>query len=1586
MTPEGITATFSAVTGLVMKAYRGGVVTSSDFFDLSDHLRTQHSYEAFEELMATAFITRVPSALWNDMGRYLRSGGGPSPIATSVREHMLRRLESLGECAPAPTLLLFAHAAENYHTAVGGHDDRFVDLPKGPDRKEWARLAAHLSPDRARLYLSQGVGLPRLLSRAIAPYLATGMLLGAVRTAAVMSQVVALWILIRLANGDSALGDWGVGWRILVALVLPMGAVVQSFGQHNTFHATNTGAITARSLVLAMVFEKLRVMTPLYIGSAAGPSQKGSGLARGKVEATAPKERTPPAEGGLGAPLLLNAEESAHPVGGGGYAEAVASIVGTSPVSTGLMVNLISSDANTILEAALMLPLGLSTILDLAACLAWVSILAGWATAALFAAMSVVFGFQVYCGYRVSQNKMAVAKVCDQRLRALSEFLFGIQVVKFYAWEPNVRAMIRGLRAAEARLITRGNTWKLISLTSTFCAPGLFYLCLFGVRSTYVHDMDPITTFTIMALLATNVNRTFQTLPRSLTVVGTTAASMRRITEFLLKDVTMGLPVADGNASYDAPTPAPRGREADASLRVVSPASTDVSPLPLWLSPTASSGNGGGLSMSGDFGWPGFILHGVDLHCPPRSLTVIVGPVGSGKSTLLQAAMGMCAAMSPQYTLRLPHYSKHSAPRIAYVAQEAFIAEATVRENITFGKPYDEARYRRVLKACSLVTDLQQWGGDLVEVSGNTLSGGQRQRLSLARACYADADLYLIDDPISAVDASVARHLLRHCIKGFLGEKTVLLATHHPAPSRVADQIVTLRNGRAVCRARGVATEKVFPPSGLEGSAAASPTSCLSPTSYCSLSSEDVNGASASALENSSSFAAVEAELDAALDALLGVVRALKVAEAEAIGSVPRNVYQAYFCGGGLALLAFTIGAFFCSQALRTGGDWWFSAWTSQRYPALSDAQHVGVLGAIVAAMVLVACVRTVAFGVFTVRASSALHDRMFEAIIASPLYFFEQVPLGRIMNRFSKDLDFCDDLLPRVLFDLLQLLCIVLGSLTMQTYSVPWFAIAIPVACVLFVLLLRIYLPSSRYIKRIEAASRSPSLNTFQTAVAGLVTLRSYGRMDAVRSAYFRHCDVTINALLHSSCMQRWIAVRMDLISAMWSLCAAVLCAVLMHELGPSVVGLCLSQSVFVAGLFQFAVRMASETEMLMTSVERLHEYGSLAPEPNEGILADAVCVDDGSGGGWVQRLRSRSRSGSRHHSQQSSSRFLLSSFAGREMITTAPRSSSSSSSKQVFTPPEKADLAPAIVCVACLPPQWPAGCDIEVKGLTVSHRSNPTVPVLKNLHFTVKAGQRVAVVGRTGAGKSTLLSAFFRTVDVPADTIRIGGIATTDVDLFALRSRLGIIPQVPTLFHGTVRYNLDPFGSYSDAAMLEALAKVRLLAYIEARQGLDTAVGEGGGNLSVGQRQLLCAARVLLTGASILFMDEATANIDEETDAQIQQIMREEAARRALTIVTIAHRLNTVMDYDLVLVLSHGRLVEVGNPRELVEASEGRARGIESPSSPSSVISTQTDSEDCSLGGQSPSEFTTDVQSPDERFCFAAMVQAMGEARGSS
>ena len=1041
--------------------------------------------------------------------------------------------------------------------------------------------------------------------------------------------------------------------------------------------------------------------------------------------------------------------------------------------STGKVLNLLASDANAVVDAFVMLMLLCSAPFEIIGAFVWCGFLVGWAVAVTAGVLLLIlFPLQLWLGTLVAKVRDATFIHTDKRIRALNEFLGGIGVVKLCAWEENVTKVVLGHRDNEERGIFESLCYKLLSFTFQFFVPGILALVTFGIRVVYDTTMDPVTVFVAIALLQV-ASRTFQMVPRALTANATALSALNRIDQYLTRDFGAGMPV-------------------------ISPSDGTIVPE-------------GAVYMKGTFGWDGFALHNMEVLFKPRTLTVITGSVGSGKSTLLNAILGNCSIMfgadgSQQASIvsatgkvndtAMP-YTLIRPDRVAYVSQEAWIRDGSVRDNILFHRDYDETRYRTVLFVCGLLPDVAQWGGDLIEVGekGVTLSGGQRQRISLARACYSNADVYLLDDPISAVDAKVADHLMRHCLTQYLRDKVVILATHHPMPAQFADQIVDVADGAVHVKL-----------------GAASPRSA---EVHSDGSTQDVSR----------------------LDSLLGQGRVLVRDETGAVGSVSTGVYLEFVKSGGCCLGLFLLLLMVFGQGLRNAGEWWFTVWTRSRTQVYATNTLVLVEFAFVMSTIVVGCIRAVIFAFYTVRCSSALHNAMFLSVLRSPMRFFESVPLGRILNRFSKDTDTMDDLLIRMAFDFVQLFLVMLGSLALLIYATYWFAIAVVLALLVFSLLVRRFLPASRYLKRLDAMSRSPSMQNAQSTMSGLSTIKAYDITNVRLNDFASSLDLTTKSILAGDSCQRWVGSRIDIIAVGWVLAVALLVLFLRDTIGASVSGLALVQSLMLTGMFQYTLRSAADTESCMTAAERVAEYGNLPREDDPGTACPSVS-------------------------------------------------------------------------------EWPTAGHITVSNLTVSYSSNPNEQALRNVCFTVLGGTKLGVVGRTGAGKSTVLAAFYRLLSIPSGSVVIDGVPTTSLTLACLRSRLGVIPQNPTLFHGTVRYNLDPFDQFADEALCDALVQVGLESLLNTR-GLQGQIGEAGASMSVGQKQLLCAARALLTKPRILLMDEATANVDNETDQQLQRVLREVCV--GVTVITIAHRLHTVMDYDQVIVLDRGAVIEQGVPRDL-------------------------------------------------------------------
>lgn len=580
--------------------------------------------------------------------------------------------------------------------------------------------------------------------------------LSVIRSVFVFLQIYVIWATIKLVNGDEELLDAipEVG-RYFFVLLLPFSSYMQSLCQHNVFHMSYSSALTSRSLLCGLLYEKLKVMSPYSLGKTSRIASKKTDAQ--KANQSAAEKKT----------AQDKSDAASH------------------QVSSGFLTNLVSSDANMVVEGCVMAAMALASTWEILAALIWVGVVVGWAGAVLAGALIVSFPMQYITARKVATFRGLVQRAADARLRSLSEFISGINVVKLNAWEGSVKTMISAIRSKEEVYHIFGTFWKLFSLTFIFLVPGIFSVAVFGPLISYNSAMEPTDTFLIISLLGV-ITRTYQMIPRATTVVAQALVATDRIEGFLVLDALTGLPMKQQLA-----TTTTDGDTATASTS---------------------------LKVAGTFGWGGFSLSNIDITCAPSTLTVVLGTVGCGKSTLLQAILGECEAKSVEpvtpaagakkgSSVQLPIPSADAPCRIAYVPQEAWILDTTVRENILFGLPFDEARYREVLVACCLVGDLQQWGGDMAEVGekGQTLSGGQRQRLSLARACYSDSDLYLLDDPISAVDANVGRLLLQNCITGFLKNKIVVLVTHHPAPARLADQVVFLDIGvqKYVCVGKG---------------------------------------------------------------------------------------------------------------------------------------------------------------------------------------------------------------------------------------------------------------------------------------------------------------------------------------------------------------------------------------------------------------------------------------------------------------------------------------------------------------------------------------------------------------------------------------------------------------------------------------------------------------------------------------------------------------------------------------------------------------------------------------------------------------
>lgn len=480
-----------------------------------------------------------------------------------------------------------------------------------------------------------------------------------------------------------------------------------------------------------------------------------------------------------------------------------------------------------------------------------------------------------------------------------------------------------------------------------------------------------------------------------------------------------------------------------------------------------------------------------------------------------------------------------------------------------------------------------------------------------------------------------------------------------------------------------------------------------------------------------------------------------------------------------------------------------------------------------------------------TIKASRHLHDAMTQAVLRSKIEFFDTNPLGRVLNRFSADVGSNDDLLPQTLFDFLVIFFIVLGAMITMIVVLPFALIALPPLIWYFLSIRKIFVTSTRELKRLEGLARSPIFAMLSEALSGVATIRANDSVKFFTEKFEDAHDGHTRSFFSFIACSRWAGFRMD--SIMFALMSMVsFLSVLFQQQGwfsidPAILGLSISMLLQLAGLFQWCIRQSAEVVNQFVSVERVLDFGALEPEASLELESDKNLKD------------------------------------------------------------------------------WPARGEIDVKDLAVRYR--PALPLaLDGASFKIASGSRIGVVGRTGSGKSTVVQTLFRLLEAEGGSISIDGVDISTVGLHTLRSKISVIPQAPTLFSGcTVRENLDLFGIHSEEAIQKALRDAHLAdAIAELPRGYDSMVSEGGTNFSVGQRQLLCLARAILSKSKILVLDEATASVDRRTDQLLHESLQESFGDA--TILAVAHRLDTVIDHDMILVLGQGKVLEYGTPADLI------------------------------------------------------------------
>lgn len=1124
---------------------------------------------------------------------------------------------------------------------------------------------------------------------------------------------------------------------------------------------------------------------------------------------------------------------------------------GRSSKTTGDIVNYMAVDAQRLQDLTQFAQQLWSAPLQITICMVSLYNLVGWSMLAGIGVMIIMIPINGFIARIMKNLQKKQMKNKDARSRLIAEIINNMKSIKLYAWGSAFMNKLNFIRNEQElktlRKIGAGQAFANFTWSTT---PFLVSCSTFAV---FVLTNDkPLTVDIVFPALSLFNLLTFPLaiLPMVITAIIEASVAAGRITAFLIAEEVQD----------------------DAVIRKEA---------------VADLGDESVVIRGGTFTWNRHdadknVLRDIHFTAYKGELSCIVGKVGSGKSSFLQSILGDLWKLEGEVQL-------HGS--VAYVAQQPWIMNATVKENIVFGHRYESYFYEQTVKACALLDDFAQLpDGDetVVGERGISLSGGQKARVALARAVYARADIYLLDDVLSAVDSHVGKHIIKNVLgpKGLLKTKTRVLATNSIPVLLEAHFICMLHQGEVVEKGtyqqlmamkgavssliKTVTREKGQSPSSSSGTG--TPTGTDSETStFIEASQERDEVDEAQERDGPGKYlmpirpgpsqrrASLETLRRASTATFQGPIgklgdeegprsRTQQAKEHVEQGKVKWDVYMEYAKTSNLGAVAVYLFTLLAARSADMGGSVWLKHWSEKNTEAGGNPEigkYIGIYLAFGVGSAALTVVQTLILWIFcSIEASRKLHERMATAIFRSPMSFFDVTPAGRILNRFSSDVYRVDEMLARTFNMLFVNLARSGFTLAVVSVSTPGFvALIIPLSA-MYYWIQRYYLRTSRELKRLDSVSRSPIYAHFQESLGGISTIRAFRQKERFELENQWRVDANLKAYFPSVSANRWLAVRLEFIGAVIILSASGLAIIsVAGGNGPkaSMVGLAMSYVLTVTTSLNWIVRQTVEVETNIVSVERVLEYTRLPSE------------------------------------------------------------------------------APEIIPGKRVPAAWPTQGAVEFHSYSTRYRDGLDL-ILKNINLDIKPHEKIGVVGRTGAGKSSLTLSIFRIIEAATGNITIDGINTSQIGLLDLRRRLAIIPQDAALFEGTVRDNLDPAHVHEDTELWSVLDHARLKEHIASMEGgLEAKINEGGSNLSQGQRQLVSLARAMLTPSNILVLDEATAAVDVETDAMLQDTLRGPLFKNR-TIITVAHRINTIMDSDRVVVLDKGEVVEFGPPKELI------------------------------------------------------------------
>ncbi|KAI3332121.1 ABC transporter [Xylariaceae sp. AK1471] len=1043
--------------------------------------------------------------------------------------------------------------------------------------------------------------------------------------------------------------------------------------------------------------------------------------------------------------------------------------------------------------------------------------LLGWPALVGTAAMLALTPLPLLISRKMIGIQREMKQIQDSRISAVSEYLTSIRAIKYFAWEDAIIERVEAIRRTEQKKIWGLSILFICLGQLTECIPTFALLLMFGlhvgVRKEQLTAEIAFTSISLVRTLRRNLSMS-SGLSRHFTAA---LVSLRRLDRY-----------------FDNVTPLtrhPNGplRIMNASLRRHKKAA--------------------------------FALKDISIDFVEGGLNVVTGPSGSGKSTLLMGILGETLLESGSVT----------CPKdIAYASQSPWLQNETIRENILFNSPFEQVRYDRVINACGLAIDMNEFPErDETEVgeNGTSLSGGQKSRVALARALYSKAPVIILDDIFSALDAKTSAALWKEAFCGdLLKGRTVVLVSQLPWIAPQADLTIVMENGQVIDLQQniGVTRHMVTIDEALIDKGNVDTTVEVAATNAVETNGTALNG---TATNGHSKTAAAKRQDEVTQEALK-------------TGQTSRLQFFSYmrlFGSPFHALLAIFMSVL--SNASFVGTTLWLAVWVDayEKDDAYDAAFYLGVYAAWTLGDTFFNGLTYICYERGSWYAARTLHSNFIRAIVNVPLSWFKTTPVGRIVNRFSRDMTSLDTALVGMLRTAIEFAVRLLFQSFAVSAVLPVFMLPVAACCTVGIVAGEIYTRTAVAVKRLVSSAQSPVFAHFADSLAGLPVIRARAGMpETFGNQLAEKLRVLERAFEAQFNCNRWVGLRIDMITTLVTVAAGVIAVSKAGIVAAGIVGFSLSNATTLNGLIVILVRATNEVEVELQSYHRVKEYANVEPEEKPDEYKEQGAYSD------------------------------------------------------------DADVV--------LPKNWPRSGEIEFRNVTIKY--DPEGPeILKNINLKFAAGERVAVVGRTGSGKSTLVLSLLRFTNIVSGQIFFDGVDITSFPRKRLREALTIIPQEAVLFTGDVGSNLDPTNKVPKEIVKKALEYCSGIASFQFhRDGeehenqldedgsgangpgitLSTVVKAKGENFSHGQRQVLSLCRALVRKSKLMLLDEATASMDYETDQGIQEVLRKELNEhgRDRTLVTIAHRLKTIIDYDRVVVMSAGSVLEVGSPRELYEA----------------------------------------------------------------